>query len=212
MQKTGKATCLTLSARSNNGVSQLMERLRIATQPLHRELDARLRISAPQAGYADVLDHLGLFHAWLQQVLPFIHAMHDPLHAHATESNMRRLQALCLDLKLPVPAHLRFYPHTSLSHPGYRWGMQYVIEGSMLGAIALLPRIAQLAAEHEVPHFFKLAIIHGRMPWQAFVSALEKQSLDEAGQAAAEQGACDAFALCLKIYHPSSQWQVSHAN
>jgi heme oxygenase len=212
MQKTGKAACLTVSARSKNGLSQLMQRLRIATQPLHHELDARLRISDPQAGYADVLDHLGLFHAWLQQVLPFIHAMHDPLHAHATESNMRRLQALCLDLDLPAPAHPHFYPHSAWHQPGYRWGMQYVIEGSMLGAIALLPRIAQLAADHEIPHFFKLALIHGRTPWQAFAFALERQNLDAAGQAAAEQGACDAFAMCLKIYHPSSQGQANHAN
>jgi len=138
--------------------------------------------------------------------------MHDPVPAHVTEFNMRRLQALCLDIELPAPVHPHFNPYSVLSRPGYRWGMQYVIEGSMLGAIALLPRIAQLAPDHEVPHFFKLAVAHGRTPWQAFATALEKQSLDEAGQAAAEQGACDAFALCLKIYHPSSQGQASHAN
>ncbi|HWU35165.1 MAG TPA: biliverdin-producing heme oxygenase [Methylovorus sp.] len=194
-----------------------MQRLRIATQPLHRELDARLRISAPQAGYADVVDHLGLFLAWLEQVLPLIHAMHDPLHAHVTEANMRRLQALCLDLQLPSPSHVEAHaasipPSSASMHPGYRWGMQYVIEGSMLGAISLLPRIEQLSPERRAPHFFRLAVSHGRTPWQVFSAALEDESLDEAGQAAAEQGARDAFAMCLMTYYPSSRGQVRHAN
>jgi len=215
-KKLGKATCLTVSARSKNGVSQLLQRLRTATQPLHRELDARLRISAPQADYADVLDHLGLFHAWLQHILPLIHAMHDPLHACVTESNMRRLRALCVDLHLPVPAHIHVHPVSAVtvsarSHAAYRWGMQYVIEGSMLGAIALVPRVKQIAPER-MPHFFRLALTHGRTPWQTFASALENLCLDEAGEAAAEQGACDAFALCLNIYHPSPLGQAGHAN
>lgn len=194
-----------------------MQRLRVVTQPLHRELDARLRISASQAEYADVLEHLVFFHAWMQQVLPTIHARHDALHAHVTESNLRRLRALCLDLGLPAPAHLHFHPHSVVPEDaeavsGYRWGMQYVIEGSMLGAIALLPHISQITSDNQVPHFFRLAHTHGRNSWQSFVAALDLECLNEADQAAAEQGACDAFALCLNIYHPSPLRQASHAN
>lgn len=193
-----------------------MQRLRTATQPLHRELDARLRISAPQAAYADVLDHLGLFHAWLLQMLPQIHAMPDPLPAHVAESNLRRLRALSVDLELPAPEHMHVDPSPALpisaaSLTGYRWGMQYVIEGSMLGAIALYPRIAQIAPDR-IPHFFRLALSHGRTPWQSFAHALDNQCLEEAGEAAAEKGARDAFALCLNIYHPSALVQASHAN
>ncbi|MCB4811518.1 biliverdin-producing heme oxygenase [Methylovorus menthalis] len=195
-----------------------MQRLRIATQPLHRELDARLRISAPHAEYADVLAHLGLLHAWLQQILPIIHTLHDPLHAQVVEPNLLRFQALSLDLDLVTPCYMDIHPHSAAVaemanlRSGYRWGMQYVIEGSMLGAISLLPRVAQLSPTRKAPHFFTLAAMHGRIPWQAFASALERECPDEAAQMAAEQGARDAFALCLQTYHLSPSAQASHAN
>jgi heme oxygenase (biliverdin-IX-beta and delta-forming) len=194
-----------------------MQRLRIATQPLHRELDARLRISAPHAEYADVLAHLALLHAWLQQILPVIHALHDPLHVLVIEPNLRRVQALSHDLDLVLPP-MDIHPHSAAPaelaglRPGYRWGMQYVIEGSMLGAISLLPRVAQLSPTRQAPQFFSLAARYGRTPWQAFASAFEHECPDEAAQMAAEQGARDAFALCLQTYHLSPIAQDHHAN
>ncbi|MCB5206114.1 biliverdin-producing heme oxygenase [Methylovorus mays] len=215
--KTGKATCLTVSARSKNGVSQLVQRLRIATQPLHRELDARLRISAPHAEYADVLAHLGLFHAWLEQIMPMIHSMPDSLHAQVTTPNLQRLQALCHDLDLPAPVYMDISSHSAVTavadrlRTSYRWGMQYVIEGSMRGAISLLPRIEQLSEARQIPHFFRLAATHGHAPWQIFTSVLEHECLDEEVQIAAEQGARDAFALCLKTYHLPPAPRASHA-
>jgi len=172
--------------------------LRAATDSRHQQLDSGLPIGAADASLDDYARHLRMLQEWLVPLQAWLAGFDDgPRFDHAA-----RLALIDADLRepgmpaaplLPAMAPAAWPAHAS---PAWRWGVQYVIEGSQLGGAVLYGRLAARLAPHPLRYLKGDAAGPGPR-WRLFMQGLREhvRSADEMREACA--GACAAFDAIL---------------
>lgn len=174
----------------------VLDRLRLATRALHTRIDSHLPLARRDAGVAAYTAHLQALEAWLGQVAPALSAFEDGPSGFAAATNQTSLDLLARDLaaaglttdQRATPAAL----HPSLARPAFRWGIQYVIEGSYMGAGMLHRRLAPVLLTCPM-HFFAHVAADGKGRWASFSARIADEVVGDASALEAEAGAVHAF-------------------
>jgi heme oxygenase len=167
--------------------------LRTATDSRHQQLDSGLPIGASDASLDDYTRHLRMLQAWLAPLQAWLAGFDDgPRFDHGA-----RLALIAADLAEhgvaagpAVVAPPRAWPGGA--SPAYRWGVNYVIEGSQLGGAVLYGRLAARLAPHPLRYLKGDAAGPGPR-WHAFMQRLREAVRTQAEIADACAGACAAF-------------------
>jgi len=174
--------------------------LRAATDSRHQQLDSGLPIGAPDASLADYARHLRMLQAWLAPLQDWLAGFHDgPRFEHGA-----RLALIAADLAEPgmqadaVPPAVPAPDWPRDASPAWRWGVQYVIEGSQLGGAVLYGRLAAALAPHPLRYLKGDAAGPGPR-WRAFMLGLREQVRTPDEIRAACAGACAAFDRILAL-------------
>lgn len=177
-------------------VGTALQRLRAATQDRHATLDAAMPLSRPAPTLHDYAAHLAMLRDWLAPLETWL------AQGEAAPQGLPaawRLPLLEQDLSDPslhglVPAAQPDPAPWPSAGEAYRWGVRYVVEGSQLGGWVLYRQLRDRLAPHP------LAYLGGETApgavgerWQQVLRALERALPDDASQAEACRGACDAF-------------------
>ena len=198
---------------SNKASNDVLAHLRSATRALHTQLDTGLPLAKNNATLADYGTHLRLVHAWLKQISASLEAYDDAPAHFGAESNRTSTALLVRDL-----AHAGLAPARptavatavatalatsvasvhGLAQPAFRWGMQYVIEGSYMGAGFLHRRYAAVFADSPM-FFFSHVGAASQTRWPAFGRAMRAAVTDAADIDLAAQGACYAFHCFMQL-------------
>lgn len=180
--------------------------LRAATDSRHQQLDSGLPIGSPHASIDDYARHLRMLHAWLAPLQAWLAGFDDGPHF----DHGGRLALIEADLAEPgmpaacaAPAMTPAWPaHAS---PAWRWGVNYVIEGSQLGGAVLYGRLSERLAPHPLRYLKGDAAGPGPR-WRAFMQGLREHVRTPAEIADACAGACAAFDSILAAgRHPGRQ-------
>lgn len=189
-----------LVTEGNKIAHTVLARLKLATKALHAEIDAHLPLAARDAGRDDYLAHLRLLQTWLAAIAPPIARGADRLAEFAAVSNQTSLALLQRDLaaaglaaRPPQATLATLARHADIDQAAFRWGMQYVIEGSYMGAGVLHKRLAPQWPDCPM-YFFGHVAAGNRARWAGFAEAIEQAVAGHAALARAEQGAIHAFA------------------
>lgn len=205
-----------------------MSRLRAATREQHAEIDAGLPLAAPNAGEDDYHAHLQCLHLWLGQIGADIAAHRDGPYEFAAEANRNGLALIRRDLDAAAARHPQAIPgpdahflkageyrtgetaadyaastSVHMADPAFRWGAQYVIEGSAMGASMLYRRFSPVFV-HAPMHFFGAAASAGRVRWNRFCVAIGADVVTPDAVLNAERGAVFAFDRFSRIAMPRS--------
>jgi heme oxygenase len=176
---------------------EVLEALRNATAALHQQLDRELPLAQQDAGLDAYADHLRHLRAWL--LLDFPEA-----RARVPERRADLLARIESDLAHPsvggvntgaVPARSAS-PSPYRDEAAYRWGVDYVVEGSQLGGSVLYRRLAGKLAPH--PLNYLKGDGDGTDPlWRVFVDDLRRHVRSQRDIALASRGAVHAFTSLL---------------
>lgn len=90
-----------------------------------------------------------------------------------------------------------------MADPAFRWGAQYVIEGSAMGASMMYRRFSPVFV-HAPMHFFGAAANAGRLRWNQFCLAIGNDVVTPDAILSAERGAVFAFDRFSRIAMPRS--------
>jgi len=169
--------------------------LRAATDSRHQQLDSGLPIGMLDASLADYACHLRMLRAWLAPLQAWLAGFDDgPRFEHGT-----RLALIDADLAEPgmdadagAPLAPTAPAWPAQASAAYRWGVNYVIEGSQLGGAVLYGRLAERLAPHPLRYLQGDAAGPGPR-WRAFMQGLRAAVRTPAEIADACAGACDAF-------------------
>jgi heme oxygenase len=204
--------------------------LRAATASRHEALDGGLPIGAPGASLHDYTAHLALLRAWLVPLHAWLAGFaNGPRFDHAPR--LARIDADLAEARLSLSANIdaggeapgssNVAPGAADEHawpasasPAYRWGVQYVIEGSQLGGAVLYERLRERLAP--CPLRYLKGDEGGPGPrWRTFMLALRADVRTPAEIADACAGACAAFDSILSLragpsfaFHPESRSQM----
>ena len=182
-----------------------LQALRTATASRHEQLDSGLPIGARDASLLDYAGHLRMLRAWLAPLDAWLAGFDDgPRFDHAP-----RLALIEADLAEPgtpaLPAMTARSDWPEQASPAWRWGVDYVIEGSQLGGAVLYQRLAGRLAPHPL-RYLKGSEAGPGPRWRAFMQGLRDhvRTPDEIADACA--GACAAFdsLLALRMHRPSA--------
>jgi heme oxygenase len=178
--------------------------LRAATDSRHQQLDSGLPIGASDASLDDYARHLRMLQAWLAPLHAWLAGFHDgPRFEHgarlaliAADLAEPAMRAAAVSSSVPSSAPAPDWPRDA--SPAWRWGVQYVIEGSQLGGAVLYARLAALLAPHPLRYLKGDAAGPGPR-WRAFMLGLRDavRTPDEIRDACA--GACAAFDHILAL-------------
>lgn len=168
----------------------VLSQLRSATRERHQRLDSALPLARPDPTLHDYAAHLRVIGAWRRAVAPWLaragcadqDAIDSALRADLADCAAQGCAGLSFECE---PAHLRAGDDAS---DAFAWGVAYVVEGSMLGGLALHRALAHRLA----PHPLRYLAGHGAgsgVRWRRFLDELESNA--QGGAAAA--GACAAF-------------------
>lgn len=170
--------------------------LRAATADRHAELDARTPLAAPAPDLRAYRDHLRLLEAWLAPLQAWLDGYPDgprqqmPPRDYLAQLRLDladpSLQALAAAAPLAAPQ-----PWPAHASAAYRWGVNYVIEGSQLGGAVLYKRLAESLAPHPLGYLRGQGSPGPR--WQQFLAALRADVVTPAQVEQACQGARQAF-------------------
>lgn len=169
--------------------------LRAATDSRHQQLDSGLPIGAPDATLDDYARHLRMLQAWLAPLQAWLAGFDDgPRFDHGG-----RLALIAADLAEPgMPGAVVSMPTTATAawpaqaSAAWRWGVNYVIEGSQLGGAVLYGRLSERLAPHPLRYLKGDAAGPGPR-WRAFMQGLREHVRTPAEIADACAGACAAF-------------------
>lgn len=205
-------------AQPERDQAQTLSRLRLATAKSHAQLDAGLPLSKPQPGLEDYIAHLGLLYEWLVPIARVIHAEKIGPFADCDQANQDALQLLANDLKaagsfdpLAIEAGDFISIPRAYQPAPFMWGMQYVVEGSYLGATFLNKKMQPLL-NNQPMHFFRQAAAWSKNRWPHFQHALHTHLQLESDLAAAESGATFAFERIAVLAQPlmSREQSIEH--
>lgn len=171
--------------------------LRAATASRHEALDSGLPIGAPGASLADYTAHLTLLRAWLGPLQAWLAGFADaPPFDHA--DRLARIDADLLDAGMAASPARDAGAWPADASRAWRWGVQYVIEGSQLGGAVLYERLRAPLAPHRLRYLNGDAAGPGPR-WRAFMQALRAavRTPEEVAEACA--GACAAFDRILAL-------------
>ena len=177
--------------------SPALQSLRLATAATHAELERTMRIAAHGAGRGQYAEYVAAIWGWMQPVEP---ALWSGAWPEALEASARAVKARWLEqdivaarsdgyiagviaLSAEVPAF------DSLAH---RLGWAYVIEGSLLGARALLRRM-EGALDPWPARWLQGYGEHNGRRWSTFLEALALNVTAPSQVEAASRGALEAF-------------------
>jgi heme oxygenase len=171
--------------------------LRAATASRHASLDAGLPISAADASLRDYTAHLVLVRTWLVPLHAWLADFADgPQFDHALR--LARIDADLADAGYASPGIPDGAAWPAAASPAYRWGVQYVIEGSQLGGAVLYERLRERLAPHRLRYLKGDAAGPGPR-WRGFMQALRAGVRAPAEIADACAGACAAFDRILGL-------------
>jgi len=180
------------------GGTDPLQALRTATASRHEQLDSGLPIGAPDASLTDYARHLHMLQAWLAPLHAWLAGFDDgPRFDQAP-----RLALIAADLAEPgmpaLPSVTARADWPIDASPAWRWGVNYVIEGSQLGGAVLYGRLAERLAPH--PLRYLRGSDAGPGPrWRAFMQGLREQVRTPEEIRDASAGACAAFDAILAL-------------
>lgn len=180
------------------GGADPLQALRAATASRHEQLDSGLPIGAPDASLSDYARHLRMLQAWLAPLEAWLARFDDgPRFDQAP-----RLALIAADLAEPgmpdLPAMAARADWPGDASPAWRWGVNYVIEGSQLGGAVLYGRLAGPLAPHPL-RYLKGSDAGPGPRWRAFMQGLREQVRTPAEIAEACAGGCAAFDAILAL-------------
>lgn len=186
------------STKTDSG-SDVLTHLRTATRALHTRIDTGLPLARHNATLADYGAHVRLVHAWMTRMTATLAAFDDAPAHFGSVSNRNSTAWLAADVGAAGlqpgasdgAADTAAVP-SALAEPAFRWGMQYVIEGSYMGAGFLHRRYAPLFPDCPMVFFTHVSAINTQR-WSAFGLAIRAAVDDPAGIALAAEGATYAF-------------------
>lgn len=210
----------------------VLSRLRAATREQHAEIDAGLPLAARDASEDDYHAHLRCLLTWLGQMDAGIAAHRDGPYTFGAEANRAGLALIRRDLDAAAARQRQATPAASgtsqtditddragtdarqaavlatalpgqMADPAFRWGAQYVIEGSAMGASMLYRRFSPVFV-HAPMHFFGAAANAGRLRWNQFCLAIGNEVVTPTAMLSAERGAVFAFDRFSCIAMPRS--------
>jgi heme oxygenase len=195
----------TVTDSSKLSSNDVLSRLRVATRSLHTLIDTSLPLARRNASVADYADHVVLLHRWMGQLSATLAHYDDAPACFGAASNSASVHMLADDLTaagLAPSAGTRAIPerttHEKLDDPAFRWGMQYVIEGSYMGAGFLYKRHAPLMPECPM-HFFRHVAAAQPQRWGSFAAQISAAVTGEQAMASAERGAIHAFECFMQV-------------
>ncbi|GAB7563155.1 hypothetical protein LG202_11940 [Methylobacillus methanolivorans] len=200
-----------MTHNNNQLAPDVLSRLKQATGFLHAQLDQQLPLANPLAKECDYLQHIHLFYQWLVAIQEtLIHQAHLP--QDYLDQNQQSLTWLAEDMQVAGMA----LPHSYLSFsltPDHAaaWGVQYVIEGSYLGASELFKRFAELRSIRCPMKFFRERSQGSALRCKQFRQDIATVVNSEQDIVSAEQAARQAFEhfLLLMSDAPQDQYESS---
>lgn len=177
----------------------VIEALRTATESLHRQLEARLCVGARGATTHDYAAFLAGMYGWLAPLESRIWAAPWP---REVEAERRCVKTFWLTTDLvamgrplaEVYALPRCADRPDVTDEASRYGLAYVIEGSMLGGKVLLQRLARHHPSAYRPRYLQGYGDDTGLLWRAFLVSLEARSASSPAFAAtAARAAQHAF-------------------
>lgn len=190
---------------NNQLAPDVLSRLKQATAPLHAQLDQQLPLANPLAQECDYLQHIHLFYQWLLAIQEAL-THQARLPQDYLEQNQQSLIWLAEDLQIAGMALPHAYPAFSLT-PDHAaaWGVQYVIEGSYLGASVLFKRFAELRSTRCPMKFFRERSQGSALRYQQFRQDIAAVVNLEQDIVSAEQAARQAFEHFLLVMSDAPQ-------
>lgn len=179
----------------------VLARLRSATKALHMQIDSQLPLARRDADVTAYTAHVQLLQAWLRGLAPALAVYADGPSSFASSSNQTSLDLLACDLdaaNLPARRAPAAHAHPALERPAFRWGIQYVIEGSYMGAGMLHKQLAPVFCASPM-HFFSHVAAHGKARWARFTTLIAGDVHGEAALRDAEAGAIHAFEYFMQL-------------
>lgn len=206
----------------NTPAVDVLSRLRAATREQHAEIDAGLPLAARDASEDDYHAHLQCLLTWLGQMDAGIAAHSDGPYTFGAAANRAGLALIRRDLDAAAArqpqapavcgadgtdarqvAALTTALTGQMADPAFRWGAQYVIEGSSMGASMMYRRFSPVFV-HAPMHFFGAAANAGRLRWNQFCLAIGNDVVTPDAILSAEHGAVFAFDRFSRIAMPRS--------
>lgn len=178
--------------------------LRERTSAAHRSLERALALAAPEAGRETYARHVAALWGWMQPTEAALWCGAWPSRLRVS-ARRRKADWLAADIAVArADGVLGSDPALGAacvaSSPAARFGLAYVIEGSMLGGSVLLRRLEQRLAPWPARYLRGYGSAGGEY-WRQFVSALAEQVVgaEEIAQAAdAAERAFDSLAGWLR--------------
>jgi heme oxygenase (biliverdin-IX-beta and delta-forming) len=194
----------------------VLEALRSATGARHNVLDLAMPLSKQQPTLADYRDHLLLLKMWLAPLESWLAGFSDGPQRASVLDRVTRTAIIDADLAHPAtPASASAHAaDVAIDWAGgersasYRWGVNYVIEGSQLGGAVLYRRLHEALAPHPL-HYLAQREVPAGPRWRQFVQAMrsEVQHATQIGDACA--GAIDAFDQLIALVSASHTVRAS---
>lgn len=158
----------------------VIDHLRDATRSLHDEFEGSLKVGAAEATVQDYVRFLAALYGWLEPVEgPLWHAAWEP----EVRADRRRNKVAWLASDLQAlglsPAQVRALPrcgsHPRLDSDGARFGLAYVLEGSMLDGQALLTRYTARNPRSPRPRYLRGYGQDTHWMWVSFLRAMNRR-------------------------------------
>lgn len=179
--------------------------LRSATSARHARLDSGMPLAGDTPTLDDYCDHLLLLQAWLVPLQSWLASFDDSAASAACTPCPPSTALIAADLaqagcsrRVPTRPESGWQWGEANRSVAYRWGVQYVIEGSRLGGAVLYKRLAVSLAPHRLRYLHNDGIAPGP-GWHRFLGELETHLVDPVAIADACMGACDAFDQLLLL-------------
>ncbi|CAN5450918.1 hypothetical protein BH09PSE5_BH09PSE5_37070 [soil metagenome] len=195
-------------ARADDAGENALSSLRSVTKSLHEELDRRLPLSQPNAGIEAYIDHLQHLRTWLGRYAAW---EAEAIAGQPVEPSPRKQQLLArMDADLSdssVPASIPAVAEKPAAKPApldmrqaaYRWGVDYVVEGSQLGGTVLYRRLEAGLAPHPLTYLRGDGAETGAR-WRAFMADLQREVSSQNEISLACRGAVDAFSSLMESF------------
>ncbi|MEZ5964552.1 MAG: biliverdin-producing heme oxygenase [Planctomycetota bacterium] len=172
------------------------ELLRRSTEAAHRHLEHGLAVSGKTPSDATVRTYLAALYGWLA---PVENALWSASWPEEMAAPMRacKVEWLAADLR-GAGVEPRDLPRCNealpVATPGARYGLAYVVEGSMLGGRVLAARLAERASTFAASRFLRGYAEATSSSWRAFRALLDVEVAASDRLIDARRSAVSAFA------------------